>query len=71
MENWKRLDEYCVRFTIDMSMNLKEDNPDDAYNKAYNFVSNHLNEIFDNVKFSVVDGYIIDEAGNRLGSKID
>jgi hypothetical protein len=52
-------------------MNMKEDNPDDAYNKAYNFVSKHLNELFDNVRFSVIDGYITDEAGNRLGSKID
>lgn len=65
------MEEYCVIFTIDMRMNLKEDNSDDAYNKAYNFVSKHLNEIFDNVRFSVIDGYITDEAGNRLGSKID
>ena len=65
------MDEYCVNFTVIMNMTMKGDSSDDAYNRAYNFVSNHLNEIFDNVKFSVIDGYITNEAGNRLGSKID
>ena len=65
------MEEYCVIFTIGMRMNLKEDNSDDAYNKAYNFVSKHLNEIFDNTRFFVIDGYITDKDGNRLGSKID
>ena len=65
------MENYCVRFTIDMSMNLKGNDPDHAYNKAYNFATKYLETVFDNVKFSVVDGYITDEAGNRLGSKID
>ena len=62
--------EYCVNFTVIVNMTTESDSSDDAYNRAYNFVSKHLNEIFDNVRFSVVDGCITDEAGNRLGSKI-
>ena len=65
------MEDYCVHLKILMDMTMKEDSSDDAYNKAYNFVSKHLNEIFDNVRFSVINGYITDEAGNRLGSKID
>jgi len=57
---------YTVHLILRMDMDVKEDNPDVAYNKAYDFVVDHLNEIFDNMSFSVVDGSVTDESGLRV-----
>ncbi len=60
------MENYCVHLKILMDMDIKEDNPDAAYAKASHFVTNHLNSIFDNMQFLIIDGSVTDESGSRV-----
>ncbi len=60
------MENYTVNLVVRIDMAVNEDNPFDAYRKARNFVADHLNDIFDNMTFSIVDSSVTDESGNRV-----
>ena len=60
------MENYTVNLVVRIGMVVNENNPIDAYRKARNFVADHLNDIFDNMSFSVVDTSVTDESGNRV-----
>lgn len=60
------MENYTVNLVARIDMTVNEDNPLDAYRKARNFVTDHLNDIFDNVSFSIVDTSVTDEFGNKV-----
>lgn len=60
------MENYTVRLDVKVDMVVNEDNPFDAYRKARSFITDHLNDIFDNVSFSIVDSSVTDESGNKV-----
>lgn len=60
------MENYTVHLDAKVDMVVNEDNPFDAYRKAHSFITDHLNDIFDNVSFSIADSSVTDESGNRV-----
>ena len=60
------MENYTVHLDVKADIVVNEDNPFDAYRKAHSFIADHLNDIFDNVSFSIVDSSVTDESGNRM-----
>jgi len=58
------MENYTVRFTVSLELNVMADNPDEAYNAAHETAMTCLNVAYNNV--SIMEGSVFDECGNRV-----